>query len=54
MDISKNHWRSTGGEANSFSMVWMQGCLIQVILLQSKWVGIAINSLEEKAEGLYF
>ena len=47
--------------------VWYEGCVIQVIFLQNKWVGIGIayelipphtvlanHSLEEKAEGLYF
>jgi hypothetical protein len=42
----------------------MQGCVIQVILVQNKWVGIdplrggggehIPPSLKEKAEGLYF
>ena len=41
--------------------VWYEGCVIQVILLGNKWVGIGIayetpvlanHSLEEKAEGL--
>ena len=42
--------------------VWYEGCVIQVILLQNKWVGIGIAyelipflanpSLEEKAKGL--
>ena len=44
-------------------MVWMQGCVIQVVFLGNKWVGIGIayetpvlanHSLEEKAEGLWF
>ena len=49
--------------------VWYEGCVIQVILLRNKWVGIGIayeggggtyppglanHSLEEKAKGLYF
>ena len=45
--------------------VWYEGCVIQVILLRNKWVGIGIayelippvlanHRLEEKAEGLYF
>ena len=41
--------------------VWYEGCVIQVILLRNKWVGIGIayetpvlanHSLEETAEGL--